>query len=719
VRSSADERPLLDFLHLFALSGFAVGAPTFELLRRNPEFLISHGVGAAEIAALALAVLLSLPAASWLLERAGGLLGRRIRRGTHLSFVGLLVAVGCLPPLARLLPQAGAWSVAPAAAALGCGAAFAYARSEPARRFATLLALGPVVFAAFFWLDDSIAKVRRSKEAVFEAARPVTATAPIVWVLFDGLPLTSLLNAEREIDTSRYPNFAALAREAMWFRNTTSVAEETAMAVPAILTGRYPDLSRLPIASDHPVNLFSLLDTSYEMRVVETRTLLHRGGGDGAETAEAGGGRELGGLYTDLAILFAHVVATSDIAARLPTISEDWKSFAAPRPDDLARIQKRDYSNRLAEFERFEASIDVCSRPCLYFVHVVLPHVPWQYTPSGKVYHPASVYGIWRPEGRWGSDDWWVLQAHQRHLEQVAFVDRLLGRLIDRLRIGDLYDRALVVVTADHGASFWPGASRRLLDGHAHPGDILRVPLFVKSPFQQRGEIRDVPIETVDILPTVMDLLGIDVAAESDGVSAIAPGFQGRERRVGFGMDGRRFEYDAAAARIDDSLERKLAAFGSGDGNEGLFAFGRYGSLVGRRTADLELTPTADLTAKLASEPFAIAGKSHGRENDFSPTRVSGRFELPSATSGEKHVAIASRGTIRAVAPTYRTGLITRSFSLLLPEDAFAESRAELTVFLVEGPPERPVLRSTNPEFAPILQELREYFGQDPDALSR
>jgi hypothetical protein len=566
----------------------------------------------------------------------------------------------------RVFPETGVWLLGSMAAALGLAAAAAYARWRPARRFATWLAVAPIAAAAIFFFDGAISKVRGDGGAPHLPLESVTATAPIVWIVFDELPLTSLLDAERAIDAGRYPNFAALAAGATWFRNTTTIAEETAMALPAILTGRYPDGDQLPIAADHPANLFSLLDGDYAIHAHEVRTMLYAGSGKRGEE------RPGDGLYADLAILFAHMVAPADVASQLPTISEDWRDFAAPHPDELARIQaKANYGDRLAEFDDFLRDVAPCVRPCLYFAHVVLPHVPWQYTPSGKLYQAVPVYGIQRPEGRWGSDDWWVLQGYQRHLFQVALVDRLLGRLIARLEQSDLYDRALVVVTADHGAAFWPGTSRRVLEGHPHPGDILRVPFLVKAPNQRRGEIRDDPIETVDVLPTVVDLLGIRLPWEIDGVSVAAPGFAGRDRRVGFGMKGERIEYAAAAVNIEASLERKLAAFGSE--GEGLFGFGRFGGLVGRRVGELARSPAAGLTVKIASEPFALAG--HARR--FSPARVTGRFELWSATTGGRHVAVSHGRTIRAVGPTYRVGLTQRAFSLLVPEDVFGPSRVD------------------------------------------
>ena len=61
----------------------------------------------------------------------------------------------------------------------------------------------------------------------------------------------------------------------------------------------------------------------------------------------------------------------------------------------------------------------------------------------------------------WTDNQSAVNQYWQRHLLQLGFTDRLLGRLVTRLRRAGLYDRSLLVVTADHGASFRPGDNRR------------------------------------------------------------------------------------------------------------------------------------------------------------------------------------------------------------------------------------------------------------------
>ena len=115
----------------------------------------------------------------------------------------------------------------------------------------------------------------------------------------------------------------------------------------------------------------------------------------------------------------------------------------------------------------------------------MLPHSPWTYLPSGTRYDV-------RPAPGWGSDEVWtsnqaaVDQYWQRHLLQLGYADRVLGRLLDRLHASGLYDRAVLVVTADHGVSFRAGQKRRPLSP-ANRQDIAYVPLFVKTPGQRTG----------------------------------------------------------------------------------------------------------------------------------------------------------------------------------------------------------------------------------------
>ena len=67
---------------------------------------------------------------------------------------------------------------------------------------------------------------------------------PVVMLLLDEFPLTSLLDSKGQVDARLYPNFAKLAGQSTWYRNATAVSGLTQWAVPAMLSGRYPTKAR-------------------------------------------------------------------------------------------------------------------------------------------------------------------------------------------------------------------------------------------------------------------------------------------------------------------------------------------------------------------------------------------------------------------------------------------------------------------------------------------
>jgi Sulfatase len=153
----------------------------------------------------------------------------------------------------------------------------------------------------------------------------------------------------------------------------------------------------------------------------------------------------------------------------------------------------------------------------------MLPHVPWQYFPSGTQYN-ANGIGYFGVDGL-TKNEWWlkdpnVIQlALKRHQLQVEFVDRLFGEFIDHLDQIDLFDRSLIVVLADHGTSFQPG-SRRVATVQNYE-DVIRIPFFIKRPFQIKGRTADVNAQTIDILPTILQILKIRCNWKLDGRSLL------------------------------------------------------------------------------------------------------------------------------------------------------------------------------------------------------
>ncbi len=116
----------------------------------------------------------------------------------------------------------------------------------------------------------------------------------------------------------------------------------------------------------------------------------------------------------------------------------------------------------------------------------------------------------------WSDDPFAWRLGMQRHLLQTAFADRMIGRLLARLQADGVYDRAMIVVTADHGVSFRRGQSRRG-PNPLNFSDIASVPLVIKYPDRQGGRVDDSLVRTIDIVPTIAAELGVKVPWSAQG----------------------------------------------------------------------------------------------------------------------------------------------------------------------------------------------------------
>ncbi len=602
-------------LHLLVLCSFALAQPLFDLLGRNGEFFGARGSTRWDVVLFALALVLVPPALLFGLELTAP---RRARRAVHAVFVGGLTGLVVLQAIHAL--GGPGWLLAGLAGTAGALAAALYARLPAARLVLTVLAPAPLLFLALFLLDSDASRLTLSgtRSAYAAGAHP---RAPVVFVVFDELPSNSLLDRRERVDPVRFPHFAALQRNSVWFANESVVSEGTLHGVPSLLTGLYPRPDELPLYHDHPRNLFTLLGGGTELHVAETETHLC------PPALCQGSGRSFGGrfgsLYADTSIVYLHTLLPDDLARGIPSVSNGWAGFSssAGAPDPGVR------------FRRFLPTIRPTRQPALWYLHLLLPHSPWRFLPSGKRYELRPAPG-WSTAEVWNDNQAAVDQYWQRHLLQLAYADRVLGQLVARLRATGLYDQALLVVTADEGLSFRAGEKRRPASA-ANLQDISYVPLFVKLPRERRGRIVRAPTRSVDVLPTIASALGVDIpwgVAGHDLLSASAP----QERFVSVAKDhGRRFVVPVAQleARRKAALRRQLALFGSEEPDATLYAIGPYRSLLGRRLDGLAVRSGG----RVELDGLDLSGD---------PVQVSGR-----APASVHDVAVASGGRIVAVVP--------------------------------------------------------------------
>ena len=236
-----------------------------------------------------------------------------------------------------------------------------------------------------------------------------------ILVVLDEFPGDVLLGADGRIDAGRYPNFAALAGDSTWFKNAYTAYDSTTKAVPLILDGVAPRKGTGPVVRDHPRSIF---------------TALGRRG--------------------------YRIVTSEEATALCPR--RYCPGRRAKRPAIVPNLR----AGRAERFEHFIRSIRASRRPTFWMKHALLPHGPWIYLPSGHRSRPKGPELLPGMQTVPGFYDQYVTDHNeQRYLLQLGFVDRLLGRLVARLKSQGMYDHTLIVVTADHGFAWQVGVPTR------------------------------------------------------------------------------------------------------------------------------------------------------------------------------------------------------------------------------------------------------------------
>jgi hypothetical protein len=465
---------------------------------------------------------------------------------------------------------------------------------------------------------------------------------PIVFVVFDALPESMLMKPGGTLDAERFPGFAELARHSTWYRNATTVHDSTVKSIPAMLDGRWPSNLRRPLVADHPVNLFTLLRRDYRIWADEEGTQL------------------------------------------------------CPRTVCRQKRARLLYLLHGRREERFAAALSQIGapsdekRPPLWFLHVLLPHEPLRFLPSGKVYEGGSDPEPGLDGNESFDNEFLTRQAEQRHLLQLEYTDKLVQRLIERLRATGLWDKALVVVTADHGITFRVKGSpaepyrlgqigwrRDMTRQNAH--DVAFVPLFVKKPGQDGGAIDDGWVRTLDILPTILREARVKKTprAVAGRVLGERRG-QPEELQV---LTNRRglLELDPAALTRERSatIEARARRFGTGAGVDRIFAVGPHPDLIGR---DVESLPgLRPVKVRLWGPRRFLGVDLSGRRV---PSNAIGWLDgrVPPGTP----LALALNGRVAAVGRSFKPiGSLGLELSLMIPESAFRQGRNAVRVYEV------------------------------------
>jgi arylsulfatase A-like enzyme len=164
------------------------------------------------------------------------------------------------------------------------------------------------------------------------------------------------------------------------------------------------------------------------------------------------------------------------------------------------------------------------------WIHWFYPHRPYDPPPrylqafaggySGLASsEPEFIMKVWREQIDLSQND--IDHLTGRYDGEIAFTDAQVGRILDALGSMDLLDNTIVIITSDHGEILY---DHERYFGHdiALYDECLMIPLIIYVPGLDPASRRIGPlVQSLDILPTALELLGLDCPSYAEGRSLL------------------------------------------------------------------------------------------------------------------------------------------------------------------------------------------------------
>lgn len=451
-------------------------------------------------------------------------------------------------------------------------------------------------------------------------------------LVLDEFPLHSLLSADGTINEERFPGFAQLAKESTWFRDSVAASNFTHQAVPALLASVVPPKEGSPFLAEYPKNIFTLFAQAADVSGVEPVSSLcpvSVCGGSGTQTSGVDSTR-MKNFLRDASYVYGQRVLPPVIRKKVPSIDGTWGGFGA-----VAEKFKEQFSiGPLGQSDAITTGVDKYLKskaPAVHVVHALVPHAPWRLTPDNRVAPLSPSITTSNPDSADG-----VRDTYQTFLYQLSAVDASMLEMMTRLKASEKWNNTMLVVTADHGISFIPTMPQRHSDfsDMQQSDDIYRVPTFIKFPNQNGPIVSDCPISNLDLLPTVVDVLGVTTSWNFAGVSLAGACPEGRERRV-VSATGESAVFEKGFSEVLVRA-RHYAGLVSNEGPiQNVAAIGASASLIGTR---IQTSATSSLVTSWSLKQKSMFENVKAGRGEAVPSLVFGSVnisgELPEGTEG-------------------------------------------------------------------------------------
>jgi arylsulfatase A-like enzyme len=181
-------------------------------------------------------------------------------------------------------------------------------------------------------------------------------------------------------------------------------------------------------------------------------------------------------------------------------------------------------------FKSISESADFAEKPIFAYLHTVDPHEP--YTPQDPFLkfkrqdlekgreHLANAANLYKKRGTSGLTEKDLAYVTSLYDCEILHNDYYFGEFIEFLKDKDLYDNSIIVFLADHGEQFME--HRGLTHGNSIYNEEIHVPLVIKFPGGEYADQQsELYVSQVDIVPTILDYLGMDIPPKVDGENVL------------------------------------------------------------------------------------------------------------------------------------------------------------------------------------------------------
>ncbi len=300
------------------------------------------------------------------------------------------------------------------------------------------------------------------------------------------------------------PNIDRLARESVLFKNDFTQYVSTKPSTASLFTGQYADTHLAYENRELPEGTFTL---ARGLKKAGYRTVMFSSNPNASPK-------------TGLGLDFQKVFDQSDVAP----LVENWEQFTNPEPM-LAHIRGWIDKNKKKRFFAY-IHFDPPHKPYLQpeeMTKLFAGKTPPNFKP-GRFAFPVEDREEIRISVRPPLPEW--INLYDANLR---FADWAVGELEQALREAGAFDRTLLIITADHGEAF--GEHGYMWHERAVYDELVHVPLLMRFPGAKKtGEVEALT-QTVDLLPTVFDLLGAPYPEDVQGKSLL-PLIAGTEKEL-------------------------------------------------------------------------------------------------------------------------------------------------------------------------------------------